>query len=43
MEDEFNARAASMGLGSAAERGDEEEVQFLLHGGVEVDTRLEVR
>ncbi len=43
MEDDFNYRAAAMGLASACERGDEEEVEFLLHGNVDVDSRFEVR
>ena len=41
--DDFNYRSAAAGMASACERGDEEEVQFLLHAGVEVDTRFEVR
>jgi hypothetical protein len=41
--EEHNYRTASAGLASACERGDEEEVQFLLHAGVDVDTRFEVR
>jgi hypothetical protein len=40
--EEHNYRTASAGLASACERGDEEEVQFLLHAGVDVDTRFEV-
>lgn len=39
---ECSSRVSERGLGSACERGDAEEVKFLLHAGVDPDTRFEV-
>ena len=37
------SRVAELGLAAACERGDAEEVKWLLHAGVNPDTRFEVR